>query len=82
MEGYRPCRGDRHHQATLESLADTLGTSSEDIDYYLDLARMRHNTLYGAAAAAQTDVEAAILAALDLSRAVTAWLKNRGYLLR
>ncbi|MEW5826377.1 MAG: hypothetical protein AB1778_06045, partial [Candidatus Bipolaricaulota bacterium] len=81
-EGYRPSRGDRHHQVTLESLADTLGAPAGDIDYFLDLARMRHATLYDAVVLAGTDIEAAIAAAADLSHKLEAWLKPRGPLPR
>ena len=80
VEGCRPCRGERHHQVTLESLAYTLGIADGDIDYFLDLARMRHNTLYDAVAMAGTDVEVAVEAATDLSRKLEAWLRDRGYL--
>lgn len=65
---------------TLESLADTLGIAGGDIDYFLDLARMRHNTLYDAIVVAETDVEAAVSAAVDLSGTLTAWLEARGLL--
>jgi len=78
VEGYRPCRGDRHHQVTLESLADTLGIAGRDIDYCLDLARLRHNALYDALGTAQTDVEAAVAAALALSSRLEARLTGRG----
>jgi hypothetical protein len=80
VEGYRPSAGRRHHQVALESLALTLGIAGGDIDYFLDLARMRHSTLYDAVVVAETDVEAAVAAAVDLSGKVAAWLEARGRL--
>lgn len=80
VEDYRPSAGRRHHQVALESLAVTLGIAGGDIDYFLDLARMRHSTLYDAVVVAETDVEAAVAAAVDLSGKVAAWLEARGRL--
>ena len=77
VEGYRIKSPRRRHQVALETLIETMGTDSEDIDYFLSLSRERHDDIYDAAPVTNSDVSDAIEAATNLAEKLHAWLGVR-----
>ena len=77
VEGYRITSPRRHHQVAFESLSETMGADSADIDFFLSLSRERHNDIYDAAPVAESDVRDAIEAAASLAQKLHAWLQVR-----
>jgi hypothetical protein len=74
----KPVRG--HHVYAMESLRETLGTDSQDVDYLRDLAQARHQEIYGARPVTDGEVEEAIETATALTQKLDTWLKARGLL--
>jgi hypothetical protein len=80
VEGYRAKPGQGHHQLAIESLAETMGIENADVDYFLELARTRHDDIYEAVPITDADVEEAIEAATELAEKLDRWLEGRGLL--
>ena len=78
VEGYRANSMPGHHQVVLESMAETMGTSNEDIDYFRDLSRVRGSDLYEAMPVPSSDVDDAIEAATEIAEKLASWLEVRG----
>ena len=77
VEGYRARSVQGHHRVLLESLADSLGTRTVDIDFFLDLATTRGNDIYDARPVTDGDVADAIEAATELESRLLVWLGAR-----
>jgi len=77
VEGYRTKSERGHHRVALQTLEETVGASSSDIDYYFELARIRSASLYGATPISESDAREALEAARELAEKVNAWVKFR-----
>jgi hypothetical protein len=77
VDGYRASSMPGHHRVVLESMAETMGTANEDIDYFLDLSRARGLDLYEAMPVSDSDVDDAIEAATKLVEKLNDWLEAR-----
>jgi hypothetical protein len=77
VDGYRVKAMPGHHRTSLDTLAETLGTSDKDIDYFHELARTRGAGLYEAMPISDSDVRDAIEAATQLAERLAAWVEFR-----
>jgi hypothetical protein len=78
--GYRLRSVRGHHEIAIEFLGEIMGVGPVDMDYYLELAHMRHDDLYEAAPVTDTEVEEAIEAATELAEKLDRWLNGRDLL--
>ena len=77
--GLRPADRPGHHVVALESLSDTLGTSSDRVDYFQTLRDLRNKDLYtGGVHITVRQAEEAIEEAQSLHRELEQWLEERG----
>jgi len=74
----KPVRG--HHIYAMESLGETLGTDSHEVDYLRELAQARHQEMYESRPVTDGEVEEAIETATALAHKLDTWLKARGLL--
>jgi hypothetical protein len=77
VEGYRITSPRRHHHVALETLSETIGANSADIDYFLSLSGERNRDIYDAAPVVDSDVSDAVEAATELAEKLRAWLGVR-----
>ncbi|MCK5584915.1 hypothetical protein KAJ02_02475 [Candidatus Bipolaricaulota bacterium] len=77
VDGYRANSMPGHHRVVLESMAGTMGADNRDIDYFLELARVRGSDLYDAMPVSDSDVDDAIEAATKLAEQLSEWLEVR-----
>lgn len=77
VDGYRANSMLGHHRVVLESVAETMGTADRDIDYFLELARVRGSDLYDAMPVPDSDVDDAIEVATTLAEKLNEWLEVR-----
>ena len=77
VDGFRLKSVRGHHQIALETLSETIGTTTEVIDYFLELSSLRGAVLCEAAPVSDSDVEDAIAAAIELADKLTGWIKFR-----
>lgn len=77
VDGYRANSMPGHHRVVLESMAETMGTANEEIDYFLNLSRARGLDLYEAMPVTNSDVDDAIEAATILAKKLNDWLEAR-----
>jgi len=77
VEGYRTQSKLGHHRIALETLAETIGTDSKDIDYFLELSSARSDQLYESMPASDSDAADALEAATQLAKKVNDWADYR-----
>lgn len=69
-----------HHRYAMESLQYTLDVPAEDVDYFCDLAQMRHDDMYNSRPVSDADLRDALDAATALSRTLDERLRENGHL--
>jgi len=77
VDGYRLKATQGHHQIALETLAETVGSTDADIDYFSELSRIRHADVYDSQVVSDSDVKEAIEAANQLEKKTAGWVDFR-----
>lgn len=80
VRGLRLKSSQGHHRFAMESLEYTIGVIVTDVDYFCDLAQMRHDDMYNSTPVSDADLQDAIAAATTLSTRLDAWLRDAGLL--